>query len=60
LLPPVPRQQLVEPFDGVIGDPGDHVTEPGAWIDVVQFRGRDQRINRRGTLAASIGTGEEP
>jgi hypothetical protein len=34
---PVPRQKLVEPVDGVIVDPGEHVGKPGLGIDVIEF-----------------------
>ena len=35
--PPVPRQQVVEPVRGVLGDPSQDVGEPGLRIDVVHF-----------------------
>src|SRR5215213_5854525 len=42
-LRPVPGQQLVELRGGVIGDARQHIGEPGAWIDVVQFGRGNER-----------------
>jgi len=36
---PVPRQQLVEPAGGVIGNAAQHVGEPGLRIDIVELGG---------------------
>ena len=44
----------------MISDPGQHVGEPGLWIDVVQFRGLDQRQHDRGAFAAAVGASEQP
>ena len=44
----------------MIGDAGEHVGEPGLRIDVVELGGLDQRVDRRGALAAAIGAGEQP
>jgi hypothetical protein len=49
---PVPGEQLVEPRGGVVGDAAQQVGEPGLRIDVVEFCRADQRVDRRGTLAA--------
>ena len=57
---PVPRQEFVEPVDGVIGDASKHVGEPGLRIDVVEFRRHDQRRHERGAIGAAFGAGEEP
>jgi hypothetical protein len=45
---------------GVVGDPGQHVGEPGARIGVVEFGRGDERIHGRGALAAAVGPGEQP
>jgi hypothetical protein len=37
-----------------------HVSEPGLRIDVVHLAGFDQGIDGRGTMAASVRTGESP
>jgi Nucleotidyltransferase domain len=54
-LLPVPRQQLVQPPGGVIGDAAQHIAEPGLRIDIVELGGGDQRVHRRRPLAAAIG-----
>lgn len=48
---PVPRQKLVEARGRKVSDAGEHVSEPGLRIDVVEFGCGDQRVDRRGTLA---------
>jgi hypothetical protein len=42
----------------VISDPGQHVGEPGLWIDVVELGSLDQGQHDRGAFAATIGPGE--
>ena len=42
------------------GDAGQDVSQPSLRIDVVQFSGDDQAVDRRGPLSAAIGTGEQP
>ena len=46
--------------DRKIGDPGQHVGEPGFWIDVVETTGRDQGEHDGGTIRPALGTGEGP
>ena len=36
---PVPRQEFVQTLDGMVRDAGEHISEPGPGIDVIQFRG---------------------
>ena len=43
----------------MIADVGEHVSEPGAGIDVVQLRRDDQRIHLRRPLPTTVGSGEE-
>ena len=57
---PIPGQQRGQVGDLVIGDPGQHVGEPGLRIDVVELGRLDQREHDRGALAAAIGAGEQP
>ena len=38
----------------VIGQAGKDVGEPGAWVNVVDFAGLDQRVNGDGTFAAIV------
>jgi hypothetical protein len=44
----------------MIGNARQHVSEPGAWIDIVQFGGDDQRIYGSGPIATAVGTREQP
>jgi hypothetical protein len=44
----------------MIGDAGEYVGEPGLRVDVVELGGGDQRVDRRGALAAAVGTREQP
>ena len=44
----------------MIGNARQHVSEPGAWIDIVQFGGDDQRIHASGPFATTVGTREQP
>jgi hypothetical protein len=37
----------------MIGNARQHVSEPGAWIDIIQFGGADQRIYGSGPFAAT-------
>ncbi len=57
---PVPRQQFVDAAGGMSGDAGQHVGQPGLGIDVVEFCGDDEAVEDGGTLAAAVGTGEQP
>jgi len=54
----VPRQQFVDPVNGMFGGPGQDIAQPGLRVDVVQFGGGDQAVHRRGLLSAAVGTGE--
>ena len=44
----------------MIADPCQHIRQPGARIDVVQFGRDDQRVYRCCPLAARVGSGEQP
>jgi hypothetical protein len=44
----------------VIGDATEDVTQIGFRVETVQFRRLDQGIHAGGTLAAAVGTGEDP
>ena len=44
----------------MIGNARQHVSEPGAWIDIVQFGGDDQGIHRSCAFATTVGTREQP
>src|SRR5687767_10351016 len=49
---PIPGEKLVQTVHRMVGDAGQHVGEPGLWIDVVQLRGHDQRCDDGGPLGA--------
>ena len=57
---PAPGQVLV--YTGVrqIGDAGENIGEPGPRVDVVELRGDDEGVHRRGSLTAAVGAGEQP
>lgn len=57
---PVPGQQRVDPAGWMRGDPAEHVSQPDLRIDIVQLGGDDQRLHRRGALAAAVGAREQP
>src|ERR1700745_507429 len=57
---PVPWQKLVEPVDGVIVDPGEHVGEPCLRIDVIELGCLNERQHDRRALTTAIGAGEQP
>ena len=57
---PIPGQQCGQVGDLVIGDPGQHVGEPGLGIDVIELGRLNQRQHDRGALAAAIGAREQP
>ena len=42
------------------GDAGRDIGQPSLRIDIVQFGGDDQAVDRRGPLSAAIGTREQP
>jgi transposase InsO family protein len=57
---PVPRQEFVNAFGGVILQAGQHVGEPSLRIDTVELGCGDQRVDRSGAPAAVVGAGEGP
>ena len=44
----------------MVVDAGEDVGEPSAGIDVVEFAGLDQCVDRSGTTPAAVGAGEDP
>jgi hypothetical protein len=48
----VPCQELADPGDRMIGDPGENGSEMGFRIDAIQFAGLDQRQDAGGTFSA--------
>ena len=57
---PVPGEEVGEFAGRVVGDAAEGVGEPGLRIDAVEPGGGDQRVDRRGPFAATVGTGEQP
>jgi hypothetical protein len=51
---PVPGQKLLKVLDGVIGDTGEHVGEPGLRVHIVEFCRRDHRRHDSGTVSATL------
>ena len=41
-------------------DASQDIGEPGTWVDIIEFGGGDQGVDRRSALAAAVGTGEQP
>jgi len=55
----IPWQQFVESVDRVVGDSVEHLREVCLWFDAVELGSFDQGVDRRGAVAAGIGTGEQ-
>ena len=50
----------MQPRGWMPGDAGQDIGQPGLRIDIVQFGGDDQAVDRRGALSPTIGTREQP
>ena len=44
----------------MLGDAGQHVSEPGLRINVVEFSRHDQGRNGGSSIGAALGAGEQP
>ena len=55
----LPWQQLVDTIDRVLGDALEHITKVAFWINAVELRCAEQRVDDRGSLAAGIRTGKK-
>jgi hypothetical protein len=60
LRTPIPGQQFVDAFGGMIRQASEHVCEPSLWVDIVELCGCDQGVDRSGAPATFVGTGEGP
>jgi hypothetical protein len=60
LRTPVPGQEVADALDRTIPQPGQHISEPSLWIDVVDLGGGNNCVDRSRTPAALIGAGEGP
>jgi hypothetical protein len=54
-----PRREFVDAIDGMFCNARQHEAQIGFRIDVVEFRGADQAIDRSGTLTTRVGAGEQ-
>ena len=59
-LTPVPGHQFIDLLDGMLGDAGEDVGQPGLGIDVVQLGRDDKAVHDGSTVAAAIRAGEQP
>jgi hypothetical protein len=57
---PVSGQQLAEARRWMVADAYERIGKSGTRIDVIQLGGHDERVHRRGALAAAIAAGEQP
>lgn len=55
----MPGQELVDTVDGVIGDVGKHMAQPGLGIDAIELGRADQRVNGGGPFTAGVGAGDQ-
>ena len=55
----VPRQQLVDAVDRMVGDALEHVAQVRLGIEAVELGRLHQAVDRRGALAARVGAGEQ-
>ena len=53
-------EQLLEALGRVVGDAGQHVSEPSLRFDLVELGRHDQRRNGGSAIGATLGAGEEP
>src|SRR5262245_50316221 len=57
---PVPRQELVELVDGVLGNARQYVGEPRLRINVVHLRRNNDAVHGSSAPAPAIGSCEKP
>ena len=55
----VPGAQVGDAIDGMAADRCQDATEIELWIEPVELRRTQERVDGRGTFAALIGAGEE-
>ena len=54
----IPREQLCDSVDRMIGDPLEHRTHKGFWVVTIEFGAADKAVDRRSSLATGIATHE--
>ena len=55
----LPRQQVLDAVDGMLGDAREHLAQVLFGVQVVEFRATDQTVEGGGARSAPIGTCEE-
>ena len=55
----VPREELLDAVDGMIGDASHHLAEICFRVETVEFRRGDQTVDNSSPISARIGTCEE-
>src|ERR1700691_2326931 len=55
----MPRQQLLDPVDGVVCDTGEHLSQIRLRVQAIELGGADETVERGGPLASRIGACEE-
>jgi len=55
----VPRQEVVHPVDGMLGDALQHVAQPGLGGDAIELGRADQAIHGGRPPAAAVGAGKQ-
>jgi len=55
----VPRLEIINPIDGMIGDMRQHVTQTGFGVDTVQLVRGDQRVDRGATFPTTVGASQQ-
>jgi len=55
----IPRQQVFDPVDGMVGDASHHFPQMGFGIQTVEFRRTDQAVDRCGTFSSGIRSCEQ-
>src|SRR5271157_1884192 len=55
----IPRQQLLDAIDGMIGDAFEDVLQIPLRVDAIEFASFDKAINDRRTLTAAVGSEEQ-
>jgi hypothetical protein len=51
---PIPWQQFAKPPLREAGDAGEHIGEPGLWIDIIKLGRHDQRGHDRGAVGTAL------
>src|SRR5258708_34576862 len=54
----VPRQELLDTVDGMIGDVGQHMSQIGLRIEAVELGRTDEGVEDGGTFSSALGAGE--